>query len=308
MKVVPGYRWIQLWLAGIPLVLLSFNLSAQNAQLPLDFDSTLQRYVNDRWLYGSPQGMFEDFERRLVEAPIRTVEWGRKLKFDDSSRKQFLSGMAEFQRLSGTMPLTLSQIQNQHQLWSDCMVESYRLKMTPEKKVVLNRAAASGIFQIFPRFAKALEDWPLIALANLSQGNAAKASDGNMEDLIAKDKSRFDRLNRYQSTYFTVTNSFGNMLQIQSFIGYRGYLSLMSELFFMSEDLPSVASKLGISEKQWLEIEAYSSNKVASEEDYIYRQCVQNDYNLSEPFKIWMSGVGTAMKQYFEQNPSVLQK
>lgn len=76
----------------------------------------------------------------------------------------------------------------------------------------------------------------------------------------------------------------------------------------MSEDLPGVASRLGNIEKQWLEIEAYSSDAVASEEDYIYRQCVHSERYLSEPLKVWMSGVGAAMKHCFEQNPSALPK
>lgn len=196
------------------LALLSFNLFAQSAESPSDFDSTLRLYGNDRWLYGNPQRMFEEFERFVAEAPIRGGEWTRQVKLDDQTRKQVRGALAEFQKPLGVIPPTASQIQNQHQLWSDCIVESCRLKMTPEKKVVLHRAKASGIFQVFPRFAKALEDWPLVAMANISNASVAKASDANLADLKTKDKNRFDRLNRYQGICFTVTNSFGNPQQV----------------------------------------------------------------------------------------------
>jgi hypothetical protein len=292
---------------ALTLLLFGNTSNAQVATFSLVSDSKLLLFVNDRWLFGNPSRMFDEFEMAISLMPIKGYELMQKKMASQELKVQLIDGLKAKQKEMRVPSLTQPEKQAQFDLWGKCLVAAYRAKLEPQKISELQRYVDLGIFKWFPPINKSVEEWLFTALRRQSGDGKALYTDATVRAL-ERDEVLFQQMKRRLGAFFVTTNSLANLLQIQAAFGYVTYQAVLGELMFMSSDLPKIAMTQGVNEQQWQAIEDYGSSNIAVTEDVLYRECLQNEAFLTQPLRTWSVATVSAMKSFFEENPALLRK
>ncbi|MGQ2978164.1 MAG: hypothetical protein ACT6Q9_00530 [Polaromonas sp.] len=251
--------------------------------------------------------MLEEFELAFSSAPLRSYELMQKRAVPPEQKTRIIEGIKAKQKTMNLAVLSQTDAREQFDRWGSCIVSSYRSRLGPEKMGELQRYVASGVYRLFPAISKVVGDWLFIAMKRQT-GEETPLFTNASSEALGKNKEQSERLTRLLGAYFVITNSFGNLLQVQAIWGYKGYQAVLGELTFMSADLPKIAASTGVSGQQWSEIENYGASDLASDEDKLYRECLGNESYLTVPMRAWVTGMGQSMKDYFEENPLLLSR
>ena len=258
---------------------LLLNSSISMGQ-PIISQIEIQKYIEERMLFGNPTELMRQIVSEPLDASIRAIENMRRKPLTEAQKKKIFSDINEGLAKRAVPPLTTSQSTEQFDTWKRCITNSYQSGLSAKNAASLQIFVASGTYKLFPRMRRPLVEWFGTILRRIQEYPLSREkTDGETKKF--SENSQLVTLRMRQTEVVTAVFGTDQQIRIVAAASGASLETVAITMMMNAEEIHKIALGQGISQAQWESVLEYAGSDLAKFEKVAYERCFEDPSLIS---------------------------
>jgi len=266
----------------------------------------IEKYIEDRMLFGNPTDLMEHIDSERSESLIRLLENIRGKSLSEAQKKKIFFDINESFAKRAVPPLSALQATEQFDTWKRCLANSYQNGLSAKSAESLRTFVASQTHKLIPRMRRPLSEWLGTILRRIQEYPSAR-------DKIGEDVKKFSENDQLFSLRMrqaeVVTAVFSSDLQVRSLTVATGASleSVFITMLMNAEDIHQIALSQGLNETQWESVLEYAGSDLAKFEQVAYEKCFGDSSLISPAVMNMTKNLSEVLNDVFKRNAELIE-